>query len=79
MMYLSWMASMEIGECVLNTKIELYSAGQSSDINSFTVEPPYNEDLGTMKITLLYQVSCYTRVTNKKKKSRELGPGKLSC
>ena len=24
-----------------------------------TVEPHYNEDLGTMKITLLYQVSCY--------------------
>ena len=27
-----------------------------------TVEPLYNEDLGTMKITLLYQVSCYIRV-----------------
>ena len=24
-----------------------------------TVEPRYNEDLGTMKITLLYQVSRY--------------------
>ena len=27
-----------------------------------TVEPLYNEVLGTMKITLLYQVSCYIRV-----------------
>ena len=27
-----------------------------------TVEPRYNEDLGTMKITLLYQVSHYIRV-----------------
>ena len=27
-----------------------------------TVEPLYNEDLGSMKITLLYQVSCYIRV-----------------
>ena len=30
-----------------------------------TVEPRYNEDLGTMKITLLYQVSHYIRVKNK--------------
>ena len=29
---------------------------------SNTVEPRYNEDLGTMKITLLYQVSHYIRV-----------------
>ena len=28
----------------------------------YTVEPLYNEDRGTMKITLLYQVSCYIRV-----------------
>ena len=28
----------------------------------YTVEPCYNEELGTMKITLLYQVSCYIRV-----------------
>ena len=27
-----------------------------------TVEPLYNEGLGTMKITLLYQFSCYIRV-----------------
>ena len=29
---------------------------------SYTVEPHYNENLGTIKITLLYQVSCYIRV-----------------
>ena len=28
----------------------------------YTVEPLYNEVLGTMKITLLYQVSHYIRV-----------------
>ena len=30
-----------------------------------TVEPLYNEVLGTMKITLLYQVSHYIRVKKK--------------
>ena len=39
------------------------------------MEPHYNEVLGTMKITLLYQVSH--RV--KKKKSKELGLAKLLC
>ena len=43
-----------------------------------TVEPRYNEDLGTMKITLLYQVSHYIRV-KKPKKYKELGPAKLRC
>ena len=33
--------------------------------NTSTVEPRYNEDLETMKITLLYQVSRYIRVKNK--------------
>ena len=42
-----------------------------------TVEPLYNEVLGTMKITLLYQVSCYMRV--EKQKYKELGPAKLPC
>ena len=41
-----------------------------------TVEPQYNEVLGTMKITLLYQVSHYIRV---KKQYKELGPAKLPC
>ena len=38
---------------------------------SSTVEPRYNEDLGTMKITLLYQ--------GKKNKYKELGPAKIPC
>ena len=42
-----------------------------------TVEPRYNEVLGTMKITLLYQVSHYIRV--QKQKYKELGPAKLPC
>ena len=41
-----------------------------------TVEPHYNEVLGTMKITLLFQVSHYIRV---KTKYKELGPAKLPC
>ena len=43
-----------------------------------TVELCYSEeDLGTMKITLLYQVSCYIGV--KTMKYKELGPAKLPC
>ena len=44
---------------------------------SSTVEPRYNEVLGTIKITLLHQVSHYIRV--KKQKYKELGPAKLPC
>ena len=44
---------------------------------SSTVEPRYNEVLGTMKITLLYQVTHYIRV--KKLKYKEQGPAKLPC
>ena len=37
--------------------------GQPSGLtHRYTVEPRYNEVLGTMKITLLYQVSHYIRV-----------------
>ena len=36
--------------------------GFSTSIITCTVEPLYNEVLGTMKITLLYQVSRYIRV-----------------
>ena len=43
-----------------------------------TVEPLYNEVLGTMKITLLYQVSRYIRV-KKQKKYKELGPANSPC
>ena len=42
-----------------------------------TVEPCYNEVLGTMKITLLYQVSHYIRVKKKKKKKR-VGTSKIT-
>ena len=35
-------------------------------IYGYTVEPLYNEVLGTMKITLLYQVSHYIRVKKQK-------------
>ena len=42
--------------CPISNKIS-WSAG-----SCYTVEPQYNEDLGTMKITLLYQVSHYIRV-----------------
>ena len=41
-----------------------------------SVEPRYNEVHGTMKITLLYQVSHYIRVKNIYK---EMGPAKLPC
>ena len=34
----------------------------SYNLLRYTVEPRYNEVLGTMKITLLYQVSHYIRV-----------------
>ena len=44
----------------------------------YTVEPRYNKVLGTMKITLLYQVSHYIRV-KKTKKYKELGPAKIPC
>ena len=40
----------------------LYSRGCQ---DPSAVEPRYNEVLGTMKITLLYQVSHYIRVKNK--------------
>ena len=41
----------------------------------YTVEPRYNEVLGTVTITLLYRVSHYIGV--KKQKYKELGPAKL--
>ena len=41
---------------------------------SITVEPHYNEDLGTMKIIMFYQISHYIMV---KKKYKQLGPTKL--
>ena len=52
------------------------SSVQCSLTYTCTVEPLYNEVLGTMKITLLYQVSHYIRV-KKTKKYKELEPAKL--
>ena len=46
--------------------------------NRYTVEPRYNEVLGTVKITLLYPVSHYIRV-KKTKKYKVLGPAILPC
>ena len=56
-----------------DTHTRMYDPGKGN-----TVEPRYNEVLGTMKITLLYQVSHYIRV-KKTKKYKELGPAKLPC
>ena len=64
---------------VLNVVLNEYSdMTQFLEIETqlVTVEPLYNEVLGTMKITLLYQVSYYIRVKNTKK-YKELGPAKL--
>ena len=46
-------------------------------IYTYTVEPHYNGVLGTIKITLLYQVSHNIRV--KTNKYKELGPANLPC
>ena len=43
-----------------------------------TVEPCYNEDIGTMKMTLLYQVSpLYPG--KKPRNIKRVGPAKLPC
>ena len=44
-----------------------------------TVEPHYNEVLGTMKLTLLYQVSHYIRVKKQRNIYKEVGPAELPC
>ena len=49
-----------------------------NSLDGYTVEPRYNEVLGTMKISLLYQVSHYIRV-KKPKKYKEVGPAELPC
>ena len=46
--------------------LELEKRHKGTKTQSSTVEPRYNEVLGTMKITLLYQVSYYFRVKNKR-------------
>ena len=47
----------------VNIHVLCYDVGLHT-VGRDTVEPHYNEDLGTMKITLLYQVS-HIRVKNK--------------
>ena len=60
-------------------KVEkLLKCNAFNQIRNLLVEPHYTEDLGTMKITLLYQVSHYIRV-RKTKKYKELGPAKSPC
>ena len=61
-------------ECDIYTKTCVFVCVLLSN-KYHTVEPLYNEVLGTMKITLLYQVS-HIRV-KKTKKCKELGPAKL--
>ena len=57
---------LDCGLLELNTHLSLLSFFQEGSEGyrfNDTVEPRYNEVLGTMKITLLYQVSHYIRVT----------------
>ena len=42
-----------------------------------TVEPSHNGDLGTLKVFLLYQVSCFTRV--KKQENVEVCYYRVCC
>ena len=52
---------------VLNLNLEMLLNGKTI----YTVEPLYNEVLGTMKITLLYQLSHYIRVKTKNLNRRD--------
>ena len=49
-------------ESKVTIKMESFMKRGPYVTKSDTVEPHYNEVLGTMKITLLYQVSYYIRV-----------------
>ena len=64
-------------EAVSNFQADSKGGKLTDTCYAFTVETCYNEVLGTMKITLLYQVS-HIRV-KKPKKYKELGPAKLPC
>ena len=50
------------GHCPKNLITTVHALERRVKVRYNTVEPRYNEDLGTMKITLLYQVSHYIRV-----------------
>ena len=74
-----WTPNSEILAKALFTGYMLHLLAEIQKVqNPTTVEPRYIEVLGTMKITLLYQVSHYIRV-KKTKKYKELGPAKLPC
>ena len=64
----SWTTDMN-GQHYLTSEMTMYECQIANSTNSKiwdnTVEPLYNVVLGTMKITLLYQVSRYIRVKNK--------------
>ena len=64
--------SLRVNEFIIH-----YTVNHHNIIN--TVEPRYNEILGTMKIILLYQVSHYIRVKKNTKKYKKLGPANLPC
>ena len=57
--------------------MRFYHPTDAEFVHVNTVEPCYNEDLGTIKITLLYQVCHYIRV--KEQRNIELGPVKVLC
>ena len=60
-----------LGYITCRIKTTTYPHSNSQWKYSNTVEPLYNEVLGTMKITLLYQVSRYVRVKERNIKSWE--------
>ena len=62
-----------IAQNIITLYIHVYN--NMEDELPSAMEPRYNEVLGTMKITLLYQVSH----NKKTKKYKELGPAKLPC
>ena len=61
-----WNASLCAADSLMTICKSLNSLSAQYDLclcyAAYTVEPHYNEVLGTMKITLLYQVSHYIRV-----------------
>ena len=53
-------------DCWYNKIFVITNKISQSQGSRYTVEPLYNEVLGTMKITLLYQVSHYIRVNKQR-------------
>ena len=61
--FIIWIKTCNSGNKCMQ-KLKVYRAMDAFEKLNGTVEPRYNKDLGTMKITLLYQVS-HIRVKNK--------------